>query len=275
MDLLDLQRLVTALIMPLPFGLGLALVGLLIGGITGVRRLGALAVVLGIGLVWVASLPVTAQHLMGGLESAYPPMAATECPRADAIVVLGGAVQPLLEGDVTPRLHRGSDRVWTAARLYRAGCAPRILVSAGGVIAPPVRAMESEAIAGFLADLGVPASSMLLEAESRNTRGNAVFSRRMLAPMGIDRVLLVTSAWHLRRAVPFFEREGFEVFPVGADYRSVSSCIGVSCWIPGAGALDAYSLAVKEYLGYVVEVIARDRCRREVSADVVTVRDWG
>jgi uncharacterized SAM-binding protein YcdF (DUF218 family) len=133
---------------------------------------------------------------------AWMPRAATDCPRADAIVVLGGAVQPLLEGDVTPRLHRGSDRVRVAARLYRAGCAPRILVSAGGVIAPPVRATETEAIAGFLADPGVPASAMLLEAESRNTQGNAVFSRQMLEPMGIDRVLLVTSAWHLRRAVP-------------------------------------------------------------------------
>lgn len=255
MGLLDLQRLVTALMMPLALGLGLVLVGGLIRGGKAARRLGALLAGSGIGLVWVAALPFTAQYLMGKLESAYPPMAATDCPRADAILVLGGALQPLLEGDVTPRLNRGSDRVWVAARLYRAGCAARIVVSAGGVMGPPLRAPETEAIAGFLVDLGVPVSALVLEAESRNTRGNAAFSRLLLAPMGIDQVLLVTSAWHLRRAVPLFEREGFEVFPVGADYRSVSRCRGIWCWIPDAGALDASSLAVKEYLGYVVQGI--------------------
>lgn len=49
-------------------------------------------------------------------------------------VVLGGAVQPLLVGEERPRLHRDSDRVWEAARLWHAGCAPRVLVSAGGKV---------------------------------------------------------------------------------------------------------------------------------------------
>ena len=71
---------------------------------------------------------------MADLEGPYPPVVAADCPRADAIVVLGGAVQPLLVGEIRPRLHRGSDRVWEAARLWHAGCAPRVLVSAGGLI---------------------------------------------------------------------------------------------------------------------------------------------
>ncbi len=249
MDWIELRRLVTALILPLPLGLGWVFAGALLRWLAGMRRLGAALMAGGVLVVWAASLPLVAGYLLGRLEADFPPMAAVDCPRAGAIVVLGGAVKPWLIGDVSPRLHSGSDRVWVAARLYHAGCAPLVTISAGGVLAPDVRAPEAEAITSLLVDLGVPAAALVAEAESRDTRGNATFTKAMLAPRGIDRVLLVTSAWHLRRAVPQFEREGFEVIPVGADYRSLGSCRGVWCWLPSPGALDATSLALKEFLG--------------------------
>ena len=115
-------------------------------------------------------------------------------------------------------------------------------------------ATESQAIAALLTALGVPASALVLEADSRNTQGNAAFSRERLAPWGVQRILLVTSAWHLRRAVALFEGAGFEVVPVGADYRSFGACRGVMCWVPSAGALEMTGLAVKEWLGYWVQV---------------------
>jgi len=252
MDWIELKRLVTTLILPLPFGLGLVFAGALLRWLIGLRRLGGLLAVAGILVVWVASLPLVAQDLMGRLEAPYPPMAAADCPAAGAIVVLGGAVKPTMDRDVSPRLHSGSDRVWVAARLYHAGCAPLVVVSAGGVLAPGVRAPEAEAIRSLLLDLGVPPSALLSEAESRDTQGNAAFTQALLAPRGVKRVLLVTSAWHLRRAMPLFRREGLEVLPVGADYRSLGTCRDIGCLIPSVGALDATSLALKEFLGYLV-----------------------
>ncbi len=162
LDGLDLQRLITALIMPLPFGLMLA----------------------GVGLVVLAALPGVAQALMAALERPYPPRPAAACLLADAIVVLGGAVQPLLVVDERPRLHRDSDRVWDAARPWHAGCAPRVLVSAGGKVEPPVAATESQTIAALLTNLKVPATALVLEADSRTTQGNTAFSRERLAPGG-------------------------------------------------------------------------------------------
>lgn len=254
-DWLDLQRLATALVMPLSLGLLLGLAGLAL--VWWVRWLGVLVAGLGLGLIGACSLPVVATALLSGLEGDYPPQAAADCEPADAIVVLGGAVQPLLIGDVRPRLHRGSDRVWEAARLYHAGCAPLVVVSAGGKLEPPIAAPEAEAIAELLTALGVPRSALRLETKSRNTLGNAGFSRAVLGSTGAQRVLLVTSAWHLRRAVALFEQAGFEVVPVGADYRSISSCRGLQCWLPSAGALEASGLAVKEFLGYLVQVQLR------------------
>jgi len=68
---------------------------------------------------------------------------------------------------------------------------------------------------------------------------------------------LVTSAWHLRRAVALFEQAGFDVVPVGADVRSISRCRGLNCWLPSADALEASGLALKEALGYWVQVRLR------------------
>ena len=254
MDLLDLQRLITAVIMPLPGGLALTGVGLVVLATSRWRRSGLLLGGTGLAMILLAAMPAVAQALMGTLERPYPPHPPAACPRADAIVILGGAVQPLLVGDERPRLHRGSDRVWEAARLWHAGCAPRVLVSAGGKVEPPVAATESAAIAGLLTDLGVPASALVLEADSRNTQGNAAYSRERLAPFGVKRILLVTSAWHLRRAVALFTHAGFEVVPVGADYRAFGACRGLDCWVPSPGALEMTGLAVKEWLGYWVQV---------------------
>ena len=254
MDGLDLQRLITALLMPLPLGLLLAGAGLVLLAASRWRRSGWLLAVGGLATLLLAALPGVSRPLMAGLERPYPPRPAADCPRAEAIVLLGGAVQPLLVGEVRGRLHRGSDRVWEAARLWHAGCAPRVVVSAGGRIELPVLAAESAAIGALLVDLGVPSGALVLEAESRNTQGNAAFSREVLAPLGVRRVLLVTSAWHLRRAVALFAATGFEVLPWGADYRAVAACRGLECWLPSAGALEATGLAVKEYLGYWVQV---------------------
>lgn len=261
MDWLDLQRLLTSLVMPLPFGLGLAALGALLGLLRQSKRLGAGFVGAGLVVIWLGSTPLVAQWLLLRLERAYPPGSVAECRPAQAIVLLGGAVQPLVAGDLRGRLHRGSDRVWEAARLFHAGCAPLVVVSAGGLVEPPQRARETEAIAGLLLDLGIPAPSLVLEDESRNTQGNAASTRSLLEPLGIDEVLLVTSAWHLRRAVALFEAEGFAVSPVGADYRSFRACRRLQCWIPSPDALEASGLAVKEYLGYWIQVERRRASR--------------
>ena len=115
MDGLDLQRLLTSLIMPLPLGLGFAIIGLIL--LWRARRVGWLLIGSGVGVIALASSPLIAEALMASLEQAYPPQAAAQCRPADAIVLLGGAVQPWVEGDARPRLQRSSDRVWEASGL--------------------------------------------------------------------------------------------------------------------------------------------------------------
>ncbi|WP_295613067.1 YdcF family protein [uncultured Lamprocystis sp.] len=199
MDWLDLQRLITDLLKPLTLGLGLMLLGLAWRGGARWRRLGSVLLGSGLAILLLASSPWVADRLIATLERGYPPRSPSDCHPAAAIVVLGGAMQPWVQGDRRPRVQQGADRVWEAARLYHAGCAPVVVVSAGGPVEPPFQAGEAAAIASLLEDLGVSRSALLLDTDSRNTQSNAAVSRSLLAPLGADRILLVTSAWHLRR----------------------------------------------------------------------------
>ncbi len=98
----------------------------------GRRRSGALLLSVALGWLWLWSTPVFIDWLRATLEQRYPPVPLQQLPTADAIVVLGG----LVEAAAPPRrpemnLGAAFDRIWYAARMYRAGKAPRILVSGG------------------------------------------------------------------------------------------------------------------------------------------------
>src|SRR5437870_12145190 len=128
---------------------------------------------------------------------------------ADAIVVLGGGIEP--DGALSP----GSlYRVTQGIKLYRARLAPLIVFSGpafGG------RAAEAEVAAQLARDLGVPSEQILTETGARTTREEAARIARRLAPRVVRRILLVTDSDHLIRAMALFERVGFEVLPAPAD----------------------------------------------------------
>ena len=125
---------------------------------------------------------------------------------ADAVLVLGGALGAP-RPPAQPHLGFGAaaDRVWHAAALYRAGKARWVVLSGGSPPGSENVAPEAEAMAEVLRALGVPASAMRLEGRSRNTLENAVLSLALVRQVGARRVLLVTSALHMPRALAVFQ----------------------------------------------------------------------
>ena len=102
----------------------------------------------------------------------------------------------------------------------------------------------------LLVDLGVPPGRIVLEERSRNTRENAEFTAGLLKEYRVQRVLLVTSALHMRRAVGEFERAGVDVVPAATDHVQ-GTVSGVRLWLPDTGALDGAGKAMKEIAGSV------------------------
>jgi uncharacterized SAM-binding protein YcdF (DUF218 family) len=192
--------------------------------------------------VWFTGMPATSTWLIQYLEKDAPPIRVEDASRAEAIVVLGGGLASRLDNRTVPRLGDQANRLWFAARLYQEGKAPFILVSGGGE--PPEAPIAGE----VLEQWGIPRAHILLESQSRTTRQNAQESRRIAKPLGLDHILLVTTASHMPRAAFTFEDAGFDVlaFPVGHQANPKGRPLHWRDWIPNVGALKATSQRLME-----------------------------
>ena len=206
-----------------------------------------LAVVL---LLFAAGNDWTSYTLIRGLESQYPPIKVEDTPNADVILVLGGGLELPLPPRLYPGLNSNSDRLLRALRLYRAGKASHLLLSGGNVFPQPGLRSEAYYARAVLVLWGVPESAVVLETKSRNTLQNAAYSAPILERRHWNKVLLVTSASHMPRAVMAFHDAGVNVIPVPVDYMAVKSAAPEALgWVPNAGALSGTTYALHEYLG--------------------------
>ena len=128
---LYLSKLIPLFIYPLGFALVLSIFATGILGLS--AGLARLFLFMSVIVLWGASTPFFADYLGLTLEGQYPPLAVEETPTAGVIVVLGGGVTGPAPPRITLDLSDGADRVLHAARLYRAGKAPVVLISGGAI----------------------------------------------------------------------------------------------------------------------------------------------
>ena len=152
-----------------------------------------------------------AEKTMGWLESAYQP---PERPAGDVIIMLGGgAYSDTPDVDGTGTLC--ASRLLTAVRLQRQLDVP-ILLSGGQVYEDT--GAEAKIAKRVLMSLGVPEEKILTETRSINTSQNARFSAEILRENGLSHPILVTSAFHMKRSVLNFAKQGVKVEPFPTDY---------------------------------------------------------
>lgn len=257
MNFLFLSKLLPLFLYPL--GLGV----LLLGGALVLAKYQpqwiAPPIVLALVILWVFGTGWVSALLTRSLEWRYLPP--NPIPEAQAIVVLGGATRSAAYPRPMVDVMESGDRLLYGAQLYRWGRAPWVILSGGRT--PWRGGGEPEALdmQQLLALMGVPADATLLEPKSLNTYENAVKVRELLEPLGIQRILLVTSAMHMPRALALFQKQGFQVTPAPTDFLiseqewSELTALPESVMLnllPEARHLDESSRAIKEYLGLVV-----------------------
>lgn len=241
-------KLLSLLVYPLSASLLLTFIGLFL---LGLRRYRSAMYFLLPAAAWLylCSTALFAEFLMGALEQGYTPQAMSVTASADAVVLLGGGTRGYAHLGTFADLNQHADRLVHAAALYRANKAPVILVSGGAL-----RGGEHEAgqMRDILRIMGVPDQAILLEKQSLNTYDNAVFSAQLLRERGMQRVLLVTSAFHMRRAERLFLAQGLDVIPAPTDFQRLVTPGVLPRWLPGAGNLVRSSKALHEMVGYQV-----------------------
>ncbi|WP_108472941.1 YdcF family protein [Rhodanobacter thiooxydans] len=206
-------------------------------------------------LLWLALIVLLAvgcgpvpRWLLARLQSGHATTAAIDWGQRNVIVLLGaGTVRVAGSGEVEPSLF-AYGRIGKTVQLYRAcrqaGRECKVELSGGD--ARGLGRPEAAVYAGELQRLGVAAADLLLESRSMNTWQNAQFSGPLLKAYGADRVLLVSSGFHLRRAMLYFTHFGIHAVPVPADHVD-----GVLSWLPLSYNFAMADLALHEYAGIV------------------------
>lgn len=184
--------------------------------------------------------------LIHSLENRHWPPAEV---KGDIIIMLGGGAT-LDTPNVDGQGHlsgSAANRLLTSLQLYHKLKVP-IVVSGGQVY--KTSGPEAEIARKIFIGAGVPEDKILVENTSKNTTENARFVKKIMDRYGYNDPILVTSAFHMERAVRAFAKVGVGVVPYPADYHAnVVFRFGWGKLAPSADALHEVSLAVKEYLG--------------------------
>jgi uncharacterized SAM-binding protein YcdF (DUF218 family) len=172
----------------------------------------------------------------------------------DVAIVLGGI------GSIDERQKRidftySSDRLWQTLELYHRGRIKQIMFSGGsGSIRYPDH-KEGFYVKKYLTTIHVPDSSLIIENDSKNTHENAVNSKRILDSLHFKgSVLLVTSAFHMPRALKCFKKEGFtDITPYLTNRISGPRRFDWDhCLLPNPGAMTTLNMLIHEWLGCII-----------------------
>jgi len=234
-------HLVAAALLP-PLSLVLLLVAGLV--VQRRRRLALSLILLSTSALYALSMPWVGGLLLKSLEISGP-VSQAQLQTADAIVVLGGGrrfAEAEYGGDTLNSL--SLERLRYAAHLHRSSELP-ILVTGGK---PGGGTLSEGRIMQHILQSEYGLSAKWVEDASSTTWENARFSAPLLKQAGVQRIALVSHAWHLHRAVPLFESQGLNVIPAGIQFSSVhvDSIFGV---LPTPVGLRDSTFALHEWLG--------------------------
>lgn len=212
------------------------------------QRLGRGLMVASLLTLAIAGWTPLGNWLIAPLENRFPPWNADGTP--DGIVVLGGAISPELSLDRhSLALNESAERMTVVADLAWRYPAARLVFSGGSghLMGGPA---EADFVLPLFESFGVPRERIMLEGGSRNTAENARFTRDLVQPKPGERWLIVTSAYHMPRAIACFRSAGFavEAFPVDWRTRAGDTATPFAALSAGLARTDA---ALHEWLGLV------------------------
>lgn len=214
----------------------------------GAKRLGSWLIFAAGATLYLLSTPLIGQRLMAGLEVGFPPLAAGSPAQADAIVVLSADLRreaTEYDGDTVGDLTL--ERMRYGAAVHRQTGLP-ILVTGGHIRGSRV-AIGRVMAEAYRSDFQIKVR--WVEDRARNTFENATLSKRLLDQEGIDRIILVTHAWHMRRSIAAFEHAGFDVIPAGTGFNVPGPGLHPFDLVPRSAVLATSALALHEWVGWV------------------------
>ncbi len=197
------------------------------------------------GLYVVGGTPLST-HLLASLERPYAEIQLARLPEADAVVLLGGMLSPSSRDVFGFHFDGGVDRAVTALEAVRQHKG-RALVVGGGMNPRVPNLGEGEFLRRWMAHWKLSPVPVETLGACRDTRDEAERTRQLAAARGWRRIILVTSASHMRRAEATFRRTGLEVVCLPCDFEGLAGLETRRNWLGLAPHLNGF-IHLERYL---------------------------
>ncbi|OYW31218.1 MAG: hypothetical protein B7Z47_01705 [Chthoniobacter sp. 12-60-6] len=203
-------------------------------------------------LLTLASATALSHALLGSLESEWPQVDMAQLPECDAIIVLGGGVEPSEREPAGLHFKSAADRLFAGLRLARMGKGRLLVIGGGSIETKAASVSEADGVKLWLDEWKLAPVQVQSLGSCLDTHDEAVKVAALASKDGWKQVALVTSAYHMTRAKAVFEKAGVAVVPVPCNYLSAAMRDQKVKWltVPNATNLTLCEMWMHEIIGW-------------------------
>lgn len=216
------------------------------------RKFGRKLITLGAVAVLLIAFSPLGRQLMIPLEDRFPvqSLAIEAAKKVDGIIVLGGTVHmTITDQRGVPSLVSGAERIIEAVKLAKKHPQARIVLAGGPntIVSKPTA--DSEVVKQLMIDMGVKPERIELEISSKNTWQNAMMAKEIAQPTPGETWVLVTSAYHMPRAIGCFRAVNWPVIAYPVDFTTGGERSRFQPFYYALDGVTVTDIAAKEWLG--------------------------
>jgi uncharacterized SAM-binding protein YcdF (DUF218 family) len=201
------------------------------------------------GIFLITSNPIIADQMLHFLEKDQIKQSPEQIQPADAIVVLSGMLTSISSNQGIVHEWSDPDRFFGGLELFEANKSERIIFTGGKLPWQKNEGTEGEVLASYAKKFGINSQLIQITKEVQNTEDEAKAVRELLAKENLNRITLVTSAFHMPRAKILFEKQGFEVQTFPVDFKIEANNRTILDFLPSARAMKDVEFSIRELLG--------------------------
>ncbi len=196
--------------------------------------------------LFLFSSPLISNKLVKYIEAPYLPVKLSQVPKSDYIVVLSGMVH-----FVKDNVYEWSDpdRFFAGIKLLNANKGRKIIYTGGLLPWELKKKTEGELLKNKSLEFGIDENDIFITKKVQNTYEEANAISHLIGKK--SKIILITSAFHMKRAELLFKKHNFNVFPYPVDFKFIDNKITILDFIPSAHSLNRSSFVIREVLGRV------------------------
>lgn len=197
----------------------------------------------------ITSNPLISDQMMSYLEIGQLKKSFDEVQKADAIIVLSGMLTTIETSKGLDFEWSDPDRFFGGAELIGSDKAPLLIFTGGKLPWQKINSTEGEVLAKYAKNFGVDSSLIQITKEVQNTEDEAKAVKELLSSQNLNKIILVTSAFHMPRAKDLFIKQGLEVQTYPVDFKVGASNTTFVDFLPSAYAMKDFEFAIRELIG--------------------------